>query len=57
MTFDDVAQYLTKKERLRLDAEQRTLAYYRNVNSVGKDAPGPPPASPQLRGPVQPSEG
>lgn len=39
--FGSVAQYLTKREWLRLDFEQRTLAYYGNVTSVGKDAPSP----------------
>ncbi|XP_012612744.1 zinc finger protein 275 [Microcebus murinus] len=35
MTFDDVACYLTKKEWLRLDPEQRALAYYGNMTSMG----------------------
>lgn len=36
-----MAQYLTKREWLRLDPEQRTLAFYGNVTSVGKDTPSP----------------
>ncbi|XP_069319651.1 zinc finger protein 275 [Eulemur rufifrons] len=35
VTFDDVACYLTKRQWLRLDPEQRALAYYGNVTSVG----------------------
>ncbi|XP_013365168.1 PREDICTED: zinc finger protein 275 isoform X2 [Chinchilla lanigera] len=32
---DDAVQYLTEREWLKLDPEQRTLAYYGNVTSVG----------------------
>ncbi|XP_023364239.1 zinc finger protein 275 [Otolemur garnettii] len=35
VTSDDVAWYLTKREWLRLDPEQRALAYYGNVTSLG----------------------
>lgn len=36
-----MAQYITKREWLRLDPKQRTLVYYWNVTSVGKDTPSP----------------
>ncbi|XP_037678350.1 zinc finger protein 275 [Choloepus didactylus] len=41
VTFDDVTLYLTKKEWLRPEPEQRTLEYYGNVTSVGVPALNP----------------
>ncbi|XP_075394668.1 zinc finger protein 275 isoform X2 [Tenrec ecaudatus] len=52
VTFDGVEQYMTKREWLSLDPEQRTLDYFGNVTSVGVPDLNPALVPPQVQGQV-----